>query len=114
MLQPVLLSLKVASIATVFAMIIGIPLAYLLTNKDFKGKTLLETLLTLPLVLPPTVIGYGLLILFGRNSLLGRMLKDMFGIQVVFTVTGAVKCRTGTGKRASGAGAIGSAKRRRF
>lgn len=90
MLQPVLLSLKVASIATVFAMIIGIPLAYLLTNKDFKGKTLLETLLTLPLVLPPTVIGYGLLILFGRNSLLGRMLKDMFGIQVVFTVTGAV------------------------
>lgn len=94
MLQPVLLSLKVASIATVFAMIIGIPLAYLLTNKDFKGKTLLETLLTLPLVLPPTVIGYGLLILFGRNSLLGRMLKDMFGIQVVFTVTGAVIAAT--------------------
>ncbi|MBU5676771.1 molybdate ABC transporter permease subunit [Alkaliphilus sp. MSJ-5] len=94
MLNPVLLSLKVASIATVFAMLIGIPLAYSLTNKDFKGKTLLETLLTLPLVLPPTVIGYGLLILFGRNSLLGRMLKDLFGIQVVFTVTGSIIAAT--------------------
>lgn len=90
MLKPIVLSLKVASISTVLALLIGIPLAYLLANKDFRGKTLLETLVTLPLVLPPTVIGYGLLIFFGRNSVLGRALNDVFGIQIVFTVIGAI------------------------
>lgn len=94
MLKPVLLSLKVASIATIFALLIGVPLGYILTHKNFRGKTILETLITLPLVLPPTIIGYGLLIAFGRNSPLGRILKNHLGIQVIFTPVASIIAAT--------------------
>ncbi|MCX5904025.1 MAG: molybdate ABC transporter permease subunit, partial [Proteobacteria bacterium] len=65
------LSLQVAAFATLFVVIAGIGLAYVLALKKFPGKEFLDTLLTLPLVLPPTVIGYYLIVLFGRNGLLG-------------------------------------------
>jgi len=94
MLQPIYLSLRVATIATILSLVIGTSFAYLLAHKRLKGITLIETLLTLPLVLPPTVIGYGLLILFGRNTIFGRFLYNNLGIQVVFTTTGAIIAAT--------------------
>jgi molybdate transport system permease protein len=62
------LSLQVASVATVFIVIIGITVAYFLAQRNFRGKELIDILFTLPLVLPPTVTGYYLIILFGRNG----------------------------------------------
>lgn len=94
MFKPVLLSLKVASISTVFSLLLGIPLGYVLAHGEFRGKTLLETLVTLPLVLPPTVIGYGLLLLFSRSSFLGIGLEKFFGIKIVFTITGSIIAAT--------------------
>ena len=69
---PLWLSLRVAAIATGLVLILGTALAYLLSHKAFRGRNLLDSLVTLPLVLPPTVVGYYLLILLGRNSPLGR------------------------------------------
>lgn len=68
-----LFSLKLSvQVATVFIMIAGISIAYFLAVSKFRGKEVLDVFLTLPLVLPPTVTGYYLIVLFGRNGLLGR------------------------------------------
>ncbi len=91
---PVILSLKVAITATFISLIIGTILSYFLANYDFFGKSVLETLLTLPLVLPPTVLGYVLLTFFGRRRFLGEFLAEQFGIQVVFTPLAAVLAAT--------------------
>ncbi|MGI6585193.1 MAG: molybdate ABC transporter permease subunit [Gracilibacteraceae bacterium] len=88
-LKPVLLSLKIASIATVFSLIIGVCLARIMTRKDFPGKNALEVLVILPMVLPPSVTGYILLILFGRRGIIGSWLYNM-GISFVFSWSGAV------------------------
>lgn len=87
---PLWLSLRVAAVSTAFAAAIGIALAYLLANRDFKGKEALDALLTLPLVLPPTVLGYYLLVLLGRDSMPGRAYEWLFGHPLVFTVQAAV------------------------
>jgi len=84
------LSLQVALAATVLVMLAGIGLAYVLALKKFPGKDLLDTLLTLPLVLPPTVIGYYLIILFGRKGLLGSALYNWTGFSIMFTWYAAV------------------------
>jgi molybdate transport system permease protein len=84
------LSLQVALAATVLVMLAGIGLAYVLALKKFPGKDFLDTLLTLPLVLPPTVIGYYLIILFGRNGLLGSALYNWTGFSIMFTWYAAV------------------------
>ena len=84
------LSLQVALTATCFIIIIGIPIAYFLARKDFKGKELVDVLFTLPLVLPPTVTGYYLIILFGRRGALGRFLYEWTGWSLMFTWYGAV------------------------
>ena len=76
--------------ATLFVVIAGIGIAYLLAMKKFPGKDLLDTLFTLPLVLPPTVIGYYLIVLFGRNGLLGRSLYAATGFSIMFTWYAAV------------------------
>ena len=68
----IFLSIQVASIATFFVVLIGIAIAYVLAMKNFQGKVLLDVLCTLPLVLPPSVTGYYLIILFGRNGILGK------------------------------------------
>ena len=85
MLEPVILSLKVASIATVFAFILGILFAYFLTKKRIPGKSVWETLIILPMVLPPSIVGYLLLKVFGKRGPIGAFLLDTFGIQIVFT-----------------------------
>ncbi|MCI5898508.1 MAG: molybdate ABC transporter permease subunit [Anaerovoracaceae bacterium] len=85
MFEPVILSLKVAAIATVIAFFLGVFFAYLLTKKDIPGKNIWETVLILPLILPPSIVGYLLLKVFGKRGPIGAFLLDTFGIQVVFT-----------------------------
>nr|WP_155837045.1 molybdate ABC transporter permease subunit [Aneurinibacillus terranovensis] len=87
---PLFLSLKVAGISTSIVFITGVLLAFLLARRNFTGKSLLDSFFLLPLVLPPTVVGFALLILFGRNGWIGHWLISWFGIQVVFTWLGAV------------------------
>ncbi len=87
---PLWLSLRVASIATVLVLVIGTFLAYQLSHKTFRGKALLDSLITLPLVLPPTVLGYYLLIVVGRASPLGRIYEALAGHPLVFTWQAAV------------------------
>jgi molybdate transport system permease protein len=83
------LSLWVATWATVVALPFGIAIAYLLARKNFWGKALVDALVHLPLVLPPVVTGYLLLIVFGRNAPVGAFLADTFGIVFAFRWTGA-------------------------
>jgi molybdate transport system permease protein len=87
---PLWLSLRVAAIATVISLALGIWIAYLLANRAFRGKHVLDAAVTLPLVLPPTVLGYYLLVLFGRESALGRLYEWLFGVPLVFTWQAAV------------------------
>lgn len=86
---PVYISLKVAICATFICIVGGVPLAWLLAKREFPGKSLLSSVITLPLVLPPTVLGYYLLVLVGKQSFIGRFL-DILGINPVFTWQGAV------------------------
>lgn len=91
---PLLLSLRVASLATVLAAVLGIAGAYLLAKGRFPGRGLLEAVASLPIVLPPTVLGYYLLVALGARSPVGRAWEDVFGGPIVFTVTGAVVAAT--------------------
>lgn len=83
------LSLRIAMVATAVALPIGIAVAWLLARKNFWGKSLLDGLIVLPLVLPPVVTGYLLLIWFGRRGVIGSFLADTFGIVLAFRWTGA-------------------------
>lgn len=85
-----LLSLKVAGWATAINLVLGIAVGYALARLRFPGRDVLDTLLTLPMVMPPTVLGYYLLVLMGRRSWLGAWLFDNFGINMIFTWQGAV------------------------
>ena len=84
------LSFQVAGIATLMVIIVGIALGYLLATKRFRGKEWLDVLFTLPLVLPPTVTGYYLIVLFGRRGFLGRYIYDLSGWTIMFTWYAAV------------------------
>ncbi len=84
------LSLKVAGWATAINLVLGVALGALLARRRFPGRELLDTLLTLPMVLPPTVLGYYLLLVIGRNGPLGAWLQSSFGINLVFTWQAAV------------------------
>ena len=84
------LSLKVAGWATAITLVLGVGVGYLLARGRFPGRELLDTLLTLPMVMPPTVLGYYLLVLLGRRSTFGAWLHDSFGINLIFTWQGAV------------------------
>jgi len=86
----ILLSLRVASVATLIATPIGIAVAWLLARRNFWGKSLLDALVHLPLVLPPVVTGYLLLLALGRRGFLGEFLADHLGIVFAFRWTGAV------------------------
>ncbi|PMO64883.1 molybdate ABC transporter permease [Vibrio breoganii] len=83
------LSLKVAFVASICILPIGISLAWLLAKKEFYGKSLLDGLIHLPLVLPPVVIGYVLLILFGKQGPLGKWLEQYLGLDFSFSWRGA-------------------------
>lgn len=87
---PIILSLKVAVASVIIVVIVGIPLGGLMARKDFPGKDVLESIFTLPMVLPPSVVGFILLWIFGKNGPLGILLKHFFGISIVFTLAGAV------------------------
>jgi molybdate transport system permease protein len=84
------LSLRIALCATVMVALIGVPLAYLLARKRFIGRSVIETLLTVPLVLPPTVVGYLILFSLGVRTPIGRFLDRTFGYQLLFSVPGAI------------------------
>ena len=90
MLSPIILSIKIASIATVFSFILGVLFAYIINKKKVPGKNIWETILILPMILPPSVMGYLLLIAFGKRGLIGSFLLEHFEIQIVFTWVGAV------------------------
>ncbi len=85
----ILLSLKVAFFCVALSLPVAILVAYLLARFDFPGKTLLDAVIHLPLVLPPVVVGFALLLLFGKHGPLGAWLNDWFGIVVAFRWTGA-------------------------
>ncbi len=84
------LSLKVAGWATALNLVLGIAVGYALARWRFPGRNLLDTLLTLPMVMPPTVLGYYLLVVIGRRGALGGWLEEQFGINLIFTWQGAV------------------------
>src|SRR5918994_1673847 len=79
------LSIRVAVLATALDALVGIPLAYLLARRTFRGKTLVDLLVTLPLVLPPTVTGYYLIVLLGRRGWLGAPVYAATGWSIAFT-----------------------------
>lgn len=91
--QPILLSLKVAAIALLLAFATGVLLAHFLASRRVRGQVFLEAILLLPLVLPPIVTGYALLILLGNNGVLGAWL-GRFGIQILFTPAAATIAAT--------------------
>lgn len=80
-----LLTLKIATISTFFVAVLGILIAYLLAKREFTGKWLADVLLTLPLVLPPTVTGYILVILLGKNGVIGSIFSTVTGSGILFT-----------------------------
>lgn len=84
------LSLKVAGWATAINLVLGSAVGFLLARRRFPGRELLDALLTLPMVLPPTVLGYYLLVLVGRKGVVGQWLEETFGIRLIFTWQGAV------------------------
>ena len=93
-LAPLALSLQIATAATLIAALVGIGLATLLANVRFPGRDLVDVLVTAPIVLPPTVLGYYLLVSVGRRSFIGHAFEALFGSPIVFTRTGAVLAAT--------------------
>lgn len=89
-LFPLRLSLQVSAVATFFIVASGVPVAYILARKDFRGRDAIDILFTLPLVLPPTVTGYYLIVLFGKHGLVGKYLYEWTGFTVMFTWYAAV------------------------
>lgn len=90
---PVILSLRVALIAVIIVTCLGLPISRLIARREFFGKDILDACMTLPMVLPPSVTGYGLLVLIGKNGLLGKFLASM-GISIMFTWWAAVLAST--------------------
>jgi molybdate transport system permease protein len=88
--HPLWLSLRVAGVATLLALVLGVALGWLFARRRFRGATVLEAVCMLPLVLPPTVVGYGILVLMGRQSAVGGWLREHFDYTIVFSWHGAV------------------------
>lgn len=93
-LLPIYLTVQVSLCATVLVVLVGTPLAWTLARKQFWGKHLVDALVMQPMVIPPTVLGYYLLVLLGRGSWLGWFLENYVGLQLVFTWRGAVIAAT--------------------
>ncbi|MDR3593125.1 MAG: molybdate ABC transporter permease subunit, partial [Negativicutes bacterium] len=92
--QPIVLSLKVACMSLVFVFIFGVFFAYVLRRREFAGKAAIEALFALPLVLPPVVTGFILLILIGKQGPIGRFLGEYFNTQIIFTPYAAMLAGT--------------------
>ncbi|MEL7638363.1 MAG: molybdate ABC transporter permease subunit [Solidesulfovibrio sp.] len=89
-LPPLLLTLKVSALATALATAPAVAMARLARVRDFPGRDLVDAVLTLPMVLPPTVLGYYIIVLLGRRGVFGAYLWDTFGVSIMFTWEGAV------------------------
>src|SRR5690625_6105146 len=89
-LFPFWLSLKTASISTLFVFMFGVFFAYIIGRSTFIGKSIVEALFLLPLVLPPTVVGFGLLYLFGKNGIIGILLIHFFDFHILFCCYGSL------------------------
>jgi molybdate transport system permease protein len=88
--HPVQLTIFVSACATMITFFIGLIAAYIMVKKNIKGKAIIETLFFLPLVLPPTVIGFLLIVIFGNNSTIGQVIEKIFGQSLLFTVPAAI------------------------
>lgn len=88
--SPFILTFKLALITTLILFVLSLPLAYWLAHSQSKVKPFIEAIVSLPLVLPPTVLGFYLLIVFSPNNWLGAVIKDTFGIELVFSFPGIV------------------------
>jgi len=84
-LDPIILSIRIAIIASVIVMIIGTLIGKIMANIKWKGKIFLEILFILPLVLPPSVVGFFLIVIFGANSPIGQVIQSIFGSPIIFT-----------------------------
>ena len=88
--SPIILTLQLALITTVILLVISIPLAYWMANTKSRIKPIIEAIVSLPLVLPPTVLGFYLLISFSPESAIGSFLNDVFGLKLAFSFSGLV------------------------
>jgi molybdate transport system permease protein len=88
--SPLALSVQVAAFATLLALVTGVTLGWLFARRPFPGSAVLESLFMLPLVLPPTVIGYAILVAAGRRSPMGAWLREHFDYTIIFSWHGAV------------------------
>ena len=86
--QTLFLTFRLASLTTVILFFIGLPVAYILAFYNFRLKSVVETVVSLPLVLPPTVLGFYLIVLFSPDSFIGKFLEEILGIRLVFTFEG--------------------------
>ncbi len=88
--DPILLSLKVAAVSSVFVLILGGLAAWGMSRRSFRGKSFIETAILLPLVLPPTVVGFILLVVLGKKSWIGAGMEMLFNQSIIFTWGAAV------------------------
>ena len=89
-LPPLLLTLKVSTLATALATLPAVAIARIAQIRDFPGRDMVDAILTLPMVLPPTVLGYYIIVILGRRGVLGAYLWEAFGVSIMFTWEGAV------------------------
>lgn len=92
--DPIILSFKVATFATVFAFLVGTVTGKWMSRRSFPGKNIAETFFLLPIVLPPSVVGFLLMIVFGRNSIIGKGIEWLFHQPVMFTAIACVIAST--------------------
>ncbi|WP_156914143.1 molybdate ABC transporter permease subunit [Paucisalibacillus globulus] len=89
-LSPIVLSLKIAFVSGMIVIVLGTLIGNYFARNTFKGKAFVETIIMLPMVLPPTVVGFFLIVLFGKNSFAGRMIEWLFNQPIIFTWWAAV------------------------
>jgi len=89
-LPPLLLTLKVSTLATALPPLPAVAIARIAQIRDFPGRDMVDAILTLPMVLPPTVLGYYIIVILGRRGVLGAYLWEAFGVSIMFTWEGAV------------------------
>ncbi|OPY21807.1 MAG: Molybdate/tungstate transport system permease protein WtpB [Methanomethylovorans sp. PtaU1.Bin093] len=87
---PLYITLKISLASSLIVAILGTLISYILARREFVGKWLVDVLVTLPMILPPTVTGYMLVVLLGKNGILGKVLFDLTGIRLLFTWQAAV------------------------
>jgi molybdate transport system permease protein len=87
---PLWLTLRIATVATILTILVGVPLAFFMSRRRFAGKSLVEGLIMMPLVLPPTVVGYVIIMLLGARGLLGQWINRWTGYSIIFRFEGAV------------------------